>query len=91
MLCLNCLFFKEFCHFTSPFFFKVFSADTNGVIRSRKLKKDRQHNCQKKKAKRTNIDKQTTTLKLKIEEHESQQKSRMNSGAAEGKAMPAQL
>jgi hypothetical protein len=61
----------------------------NGVIRSRKLKKDRQHNGQKKKAKRTNIDKQTTTLKLKIEEHESHQKSRMNSGAAEGKAMPA--
>ena len=63
--------------------------DTNGAIRSRKLKKDRQHNGQGKKAKRTNIDKQTTTLKLKIEEHESQQKSRMNSGAAEGKAVPA--
>jgi hypothetical protein len=43
--------------------------DINGVIRSRKLKKDRQHNGQKKKAKRTNIDKQNTTLKLKIEEH----------------------
>ena len=63
--------------------------DTNGVIRSRKLKKDRQHKGQKKKDKRTNIDKQNTTLKLKIEEHESQQKSRMNSGAAEGKAVPA--
>ena len=62
--------------------------DINGAIRSRKLKKDRQHNCKKKKDKRTNIDKQNTTLKLKIEEHESQQKSRMNSGAAEGKAVP---
>ena len=40
--------------------------DINGAIRSRKLKKDRQHNCQKKKDKRTNIDLQNIHIKLKI-------------------------
>jgi hypothetical protein len=35
--------------------------DTKGVIRIRKSKKDRQHNDQKKKDKRTNNDLQNTT------------------------------
>ena len=40
--------------------------DTKGVIRIRKSK-DRQHNDQKKKDKRTNNDLQNTHIKLKIE------------------------
>ena len=36
-----------------------------GVIRIRKSKKDRQHNSQKKKDKRTNNDLQSTTQKTK--------------------------
>ena len=44
--------------------------DTNGVIRSRKLKKDRQHKGQKKKYKRTNNDLQNIHTKIKIEYHE---------------------
>jgi hypothetical protein len=40
--------------------------DTKGVIRIRKSKKDKQHNGQKKKDKRTNNDLQYITLKLKI-------------------------
>ena len=63
--------------------------DTNVAIRSRKLKKDRQHNCQKKKDKRANNDKQNTAQKLKIEEHESHQQLRVNSCAPEGPAVPA--
>jgi len=43
------------------------SEDTKGVIRIRKSKKDRQHNDQKKKNKRTNNDLHNTTQKLKIE------------------------
>jgi len=39
--------------------------DINGAIRSRKLKKDRQHNCQRKKDKRANNNKQNTAQKLK--------------------------
>ena len=39
--------------------------DTKGVIRS--SKKDRQHNYQKKKDKRTNNDQQNIHIKLKIE------------------------
>jgi hypothetical protein len=39
----------------------------NGVIRIRKSKKDRQHNDQKKKDKRTNNDLQNIHIKLKIE------------------------
>ena len=39
--------------------------DTKGVIRICKLK-DRQHNGQKKKNKRTNIDLQNIHIKLKI-------------------------
>jgi hypothetical protein len=45
--------------------------DTKGVIRSRKSKKDKQHNGQKKKEKRTNNDLQNIHIKLKIESHES--------------------
>jgi hypothetical protein len=36
--------------------------DTKGVIRIRKLKKDRQHNDQKKRDKRTNNDLQNTHI-----------------------------
>jgi hypothetical protein len=39
--------------------------DTKGVIRIRKSKKDRQHNGQKKKDKRTNNDLQNITQKTK--------------------------
>jgi hypothetical protein len=63
--------------------------DTNGAIRSRKLKKDRQHNGQKKKDKRANNDKQNTAQKLKIEEYESHQQLRVNSCAPEGPVVPA--
>jgi hypothetical protein len=43
--------------------------DAKGVIRIRKLKKDRQRNgnVQKKKDKRTNNDQQNIHVKLKIE------------------------
>jgi len=44
--------------------------DTKGVIRIRKSKKNRQHNGQKKRDKRTNNDLQNIHIKLKIEEHE---------------------
>ena len=42
----------------------------DGAIRSRKSKRNRQHNCQKKKYKRTNKDLQNIHIKLKIEYHE---------------------
>ena len=41
--------------------------DTEGVIGIRISKKNRQHNAQKKKYKRTNIDLQNIHIKLKIE------------------------
>ena len=41
--------------------------DTKGVIRIRKSKKNREHNYQKKKYKRTNTDLQNIHRKLKIE------------------------
>jgi hypothetical protein len=41
--------------------------DTKGVIRSRKSKKNRKHNGQKKKHKRTNNDLQSIHIELKIE------------------------
>jgi hypothetical protein len=44
--------------------------DIKGVIRIRILKKNRQHNGQKKKYKRINNDLQKTQIKLKIEQHE---------------------
>ena len=43
--------------------------DTIGVIRIRKLK-DRQHNSQKKKYKRTNKDLENIHIKLKFEKHD---------------------
>ena len=42
-------------------------ADTKGVTRIRITKKNRQHNGQKKKDKRTNNDLQNMHIKLKIE------------------------
>ena len=41
--------------------------DTKEVIRTRKSKKDRQHNDQMKKDKKTNNDLQNIQIKLKIE------------------------
>ena len=41
--------------------------DTKGVIRNRKSKKNKQHNGQKKKYKRTNNDLQNIHIQLKIE------------------------
>ena len=41
--------------------------DTKGVMRICNSKKDRQHNVQKKKYKRTNNDLQNIHIKLKIE------------------------
>ena len=41
--------------------------DTNGVIRIRTSKNNRQHNDQKKKYKRTNNELQIIHIKLKIE------------------------
>ena len=50
----NCLIQEEF-------------EDTKGVIRICKSKKDRQHNGQQKKYKRTDNDLQNIHIKLKIE------------------------
>ena len=44
--------------------------DTKGAIRIRMSKKNRQHNCQEKKYKRTNNDLQNIHIKLKIEQCE---------------------
>ena len=44
--------------------------DTKGEIRIRISKKNRQHNGQKKKYKRTNNDLQNIHIKLNIEKHE---------------------
>ena len=41
--------------------------DTNGAIRNRISKKNRQHTGQKKKHKRTNNDRQNIHIKLKFE------------------------
>ena len=43
--------------------------DTKGVIRIRKSIKDREHNGQMRKDKRTNNDLQNIHIKLKIEPH----------------------
>ena len=51
-------------------FFEVEFKDTKVVIRIRLSKKNRQHNAQKKKHKRTNNDIQNIYIKLMIEEHE---------------------
>ena len=45
--------------------------DTKGVIIIRLSKKNRQHNGQKKKYRRTNNDLQNIRIKQKIEYHES--------------------
>ena len=65
--------------------------DTKGVIRIRISKKDRQHNGQKKKDKRTNNDLQNIHIKLKIEQHEPHNKLGVNSGAPEGSPVPTPL
>ena len=44
--------------------------DTKGVIRIRISKKNRQHDGQKKKYKKTDNDLQNIHIKLKIEKHE---------------------
>ena len=49
--------------------FKEFE-DTKGAIRNRISKKNRQHNGQKKKYKRTNNNLQNMHIKQKIEQHE---------------------
>jgi hypothetical protein len=54
------------------------------VIRSRKLKRDRQCNSQQKEKEQTTIYK-TLHRKLKIERHEPHLKPGVNSGAPEGK------
>ena len=46
--------------------------DTKGVIRIRISKKNRQHNNQKKKYKRTNNDLQNIHIKLKIDKDHRQ-------------------
>jgi hypothetical protein len=45
-------------------------ADTKGVIRIRKSKKNRQHNVHKQKDERTNNNLQNIHIKLKIEQSE---------------------
>ena len=57
------------------------------VIRSRKSKKDRQCNDQKKKYKRTNNHFQKDYKKKKIEKQEHRKKPGMNSGVPEGLAV----
>jgi len=54
-------------HFTFLVYYEKLE-DTKGIIRRRKLKKDRQHNGQKKKDKRTNNCLQNTTQKTKDRE-----------------------
>ena len=58
--------------------------DTKGVIRNRLSKKNKQHNDQKKKYKRTNNYLQNTHRKLKIEYHQSHSNPGVNSGAPKG-------
>jgi hypothetical protein len=62
----------------------------NVSIRIRKSK-NRQHNGQKKKYKRTNNDLQNIHIKLKIEKHEPTKNPGMNAGAPEGYAVSAPL
>jgi len=64
-------FCRGFMFYLCYLYLKEKFEDTKGVMRSRKLKKDRQHNMtQKKTDKRTNNDLQNITQKLKIEKHE---------------------
>ena len=57
---------------------------TKRVIRICKSKKNRQHNGQKEKDKRTNNNLQNIHIKLKIEKHEAHYKPGVNSCAPEG-------
>ena len=62
-------------------------ADSKGAIRIHKSKKNRQHNGQKNKDKRTNKDKiyKTLHIKLKIEyTNPTKTQPEVNSGAPEG-------
>ena len=56
--------FRKVC-ISSIIYSKEEFESVKGVIRICKSKKDRQHNCQKKKDKRTNNDIQNTTQKTK--------------------------
>jgi hypothetical protein len=58
--------------------------DTKGVIRSRILKKDRQHIGQKKKDKKTNNDLQNIIQKTNGRVTLTHWKPRVNSGAPDG-------
>jgi hypothetical protein len=58
--------------------------DTNGVIRIRTSKKDRQHNSQKKKDKRTNNDLQNITHKTDDRVTRTHWEPGMKSGGLEG-------
>jgi len=58
--------------------------DTKGVIRIRKSKKNRQHNGQKKKYKRTNNDLQNIYIKLRSSNRNPTKNRGVNSGAPEG-------
>ena len=58
--------------------------DTNGVIRIRTSKKDRQHNSQKKKDKRTNNDLQNITHKTDDRVTRTHREPGMKSGGLEG-------
>jgi hypothetical protein len=58
--------------------------DTKGVIRSRILKKDGQHNGQKKKDKKTNNDLQNIIQKTNGRVTLTHWKPRVNSGAPDG-------
>jgi len=55
-----------FLFFPTPILQEEFE-DTKGTIRIRISKKNRQHNGQKKRHKRTNNDQQNMHIKLKIE------------------------
>ena len=68
----------EGCHLLSEMF-----EDTKGIIISRKSK-DRQHNGQKKKDKRTNHDLQNITYKTKDRVTRTPLKTGANSGVPEG-------
>ena len=56
---------QEYSVFIGRFLVQEECDDTKGVIRIRKSKKNRQHNGQKKKDKKTNNDIQNIHIKLK--------------------------
>ena len=65
--------------------------DTKVVIRIRILRKDRQHNDQKKRDTMTNNDLQNITHKTKDRVTQTPLKPGMNPGCPEERAMPALL